>query len=180
MSNIRQIHRIAAPWIFILLVVTLGTGILYRIGRAWFGFSRETGNQILSIHAGDWLGENISPYYVLLVGGSLLALIITGAILTIKSRSQAKARKMHRWLGIILMLPLLISAVTGIAFKLGEEWFHMPEDSLKFLMMLHEGDWLGKQGKPFYVLFVGLGLLALGIYGLQLTTWMLRRKAGRG
>ncbi len=176
MKALRKLHRLISPWIFALLFISLATGIIYRIGRAWFGMSKPVGNNILSIHAGDWLGDTLSPYYVLLVGGGLLALLATGLVLAIQSRSKAGPRRMHRMLGLILMLPLAASAVTGILFKVGEDWFHFSEGTLDLLMSIHQGSWLGKTARPFYVLFIGLGLLALGIYGLRLTKLFSRKK----
>jgi predicted permease len=176
MKILRKLHRWCSPWIFILLFVTLATGIVYRIGRAWFDMSRPMGNKILSIHAGEWLGEALSPYYVILTGGSLLALIVSGLFLAMQSRSPSGARRWHRLLGLLLMLPLTASALTGILFKVGEDWFHFSEGTLDILMSIHQGSWLGKTVRPFYVLFVGLGLLALGWYGLRLTKLFSRKR----
>jgi hypothetical protein len=35
-------------------------------------------------------------------------------------------------------------------------------------MTIHEGAWLGRGLKVYYVVFMGCGLLALGIFGLAL------------
>jgi len=177
MKALRKVHHLISPWLFILLFVTLATGVIYRVGRAWFDMSRPTGNKVLSIHAGEWLGEATSPYYVIFIGGGLLALLVTGLVLAVQSRAKAGPRRMHRLLGLILLLPLAASAITGILFKLGEDWYHFPEGTLDILMSIHQGSWLGKTMRPFYVLFVGLGLLALGLYGLRLTKLFPRRKA---
>lgn len=171
MKTARSFHRIVAPWLFILLLITLITGITYRVGRAWFGMSKEMGGKILSVHAGDWMGEAASPFYVLLVGGGLLSLLITGLVLLFKSRAKAGPRRIHRILAFILLLPLTASAVTGILFKLGEDWFHFSDSTLSILMSIHQGSWLGKELRPYYILFIGLGLLALGVYG-----WLLVKK----
>lgn len=175
MKILRKFHHLISPWLFILLFVTLATGVIYRVGRAWFDMSRPTGNKILSIHAGEWLGEAASPYYVILVGGGLLALIATGLVLAVQSRAKAGPRRMHRLLGLVLMLPLAASAITGILFKLGEDWYHFSEGTLDILMSIHQGSWLGKTVRPFYVLLVGLGLLVLGWYGLRLTRFFSRK-----
>lgn len=171
MKTARSFHRIVAPWFFILLLVTLITGITYRIGRAWFGMSKEMGGKILSVHVGGWMGDVASPIYVLLVGGGLLSLLVTGLVLLFKSRAKAGPRRAHRILAFILLLPLTASAVTGILFKLGEDWFHFSDSTLSVLMSIHQGSWLGKELRPYYILFIGLGLLALGIYG-----WLLVKK----
>lgn len=163
----RKFHRLAGPWLALPLLLTLATGVAYRVGRAWFGLSKDTGNKLLAVHAGDWLGPG-SPFYVLLIGGGLLALLATGGALLWKSRAKTGARAWHRWLGLVFLLPLATSAVTGIAFKLGDAWFHFPENVQDLLMNLHEGAWLGPKLKPVYVLLVGAGLLALAFSGLRL------------
>lgn len=167
-KNLRTFHRRLAPWIFVLAAVSAVTGMVYRIGRAWFGMNKETGNTVLDFHTGEWINAAFSPVYVLLVGGGLLFLLGTGAVLWWQGRTRAGARFWHRVLGVVLMLPLTATVLTGILAKLGEEWFGFSENTGKLLMTIHEGRWLGQDGRPFYVLFVGLGLLALGISGLRL------------
>lgn len=167
-KNLRTFHRRLAPWIFVLAAVSAVTGMVYRIGRAWFGMNKETGNAVLDIHTGEWISPAFSPFYVLLVGGGLLFLLGSGAFLLWQGRAKAGARYWHRVLGAVLLLPLTATVVTGILAKLGEEWFGLSEDTGKLLMTIHEGRWLGQGGRPFYVLLVGLGLLALGVFGLRL------------
>ena len=61
------------------------------------------------------------------------------------------------------------------AFKLGEKWFPLPDETLDLFMTIHEGAWLGPSLKPFYVLLLGLGLLVLAATGLRLTGLFGRR-----
>lgn len=167
-KNLRLFHRRFAPWIFLLAAVSAITGMVYRIGRAWFGMSKETGSTILDIHTGEWISPAISPFYLLIVGGGLLVLLGTGAFLLWQSRAKAGARYWHRVLAAVLMLPLTATVLSGVVYKVGEEWFGISDATGKLLMTIHEGRWLGQAGRPFYVLFVGLGLLLLGISGLRL------------
>lgn len=151
------------------MLVTLATGVLYRTGRAWFGMGKETGGRVLDIHAGAWLGQTGSVLYVLIVGAGLLGLVASGFYLVLKSRAKGNPRRFHRILGAVFLLPLTASAVTGIAFKVGEEWLHLPDSTLGLLMNIHQGSWLGPQVRPFYVLAIGLGLLSLSLTGIQMT-----------
>lgn len=177
-KSVRPLHRRLAPWIFALAAVSAVTGILYRLGRAWFGMGKETGNAVLALHTGEWLGPAISPFYVLLVGGGLLFLLGSGGVLLRQGGAKAGARHWHRVAGAVLLLPLTATVVTGILAKLGEEWFGFSDETGKLLMTIHEGRWLGQGGRPFYVLVVGLGLLALGMSGLRLL-WPKRRRPGK-
>ncbi|MCX6969540.1 MAG: PepSY domain-containing protein [Verrucomicrobia bacterium] len=172
----RKFHRRIAPWLALPLAVTLATGIAYRTGRAWFGMGKETGGTILDIHAGAWLGDTGSVIYVILMGAGLLALVATGFYLVLKSRAKGQPRVFHRILGAILLLPLAASAVTGIAFKVGEEWLDLPKSTLDLLLNIHQGGWLGTAARPFYVLAVGIGLLVLALTGLQMTGLFRKKK----
>jgi len=165
----RKFHRTAAPWIAVLLVLTLLTGMAYRIGKAWFRLDVDLADRILEIHSGSWLGSWGALIYVVVVGSGLLAMVVTGAILLFKTKSGKGGRLVHRVLGLALFVPLAATALTGIAYKAGEEWLGLPDDVLKFFMLVHEGGWLGKAVRPWYVLVLGLGLLALIITGLLLT-----------
>ena len=172
----RKFHRAVAPWVILPLAVTALTGMGYRLGKAWFGWDKTLGGLAMDLHTGEWLGRIGSAVYLGLTGIALLLLIGTGATLLLSGRSKNLMRLSHRFLALVLMLPLTASAVTGLAYKFGEEFFHLPDEAGEFLMTIHEGAWLGKQLKPFYVLFLGLGLLALLGTGFRLTG-LFRRKS---
>ncbi|KKD36641.1 PepSY domain-containing protein [Limnoraphis robusta Tam1] len=75
-------------------------------------------------------------------------------------------RQFHRQLAPIIMLPFLITATTGVAYRLGKSWFGLSRDQVHFLMVIHEGEYLGKQLEPVYVLLNGLGLLLMLTTGI--------------
>ena len=64
-AKLRIFHRKIAPWVLPLLLLSAATGLVYRIGRAWFGMSKETGGKVLHLHSGEWLGDNGSVIYLL-------------------------------------------------------------------------------------------------------------------
>lgn len=165
--NPRSLHRRLSPALYVLLALTAATGLGYRVGKQWFGLDGQTGNVLMDIHAGGWLGT-ASSFYVILLGGGLLFLLGSGLLLLRQGRSRQPVRLSHRILGAILLLPLAISATTGLAYKLGQDWFGLSEETADLLMHLHEGAWLGREGRVYYVLLVGGGLLVLGLLGLRL------------
>jgi len=139
----------------------------------------DVGSRVLDVHTGEWLGGIGSMVYLAVVGLGLLALIATGATLLLNSKSKVSMRLGHRIVALILMLPLAASAVTGLAYKFGHEWFHISDDTADLLMKIHQGGWMGRGAVPFYILFVGLGLLALLWTGLQMTGLLQRKKLPR-
>lgn len=165
----RQLHRRLGPWLLLPLLLIALSGLTYRIGRSWFGFSSELGDRIMWIHTGGWFGGHGSMLYLLVVGGGLLFFIFSGLRMALRSKpSGASFRRSHRLLAMICFLPLLVSAVTGIAYHAGDVWFATSPEIQKILMSLHQGSWLGKQLRVFYILLPGLGLIALGLTGLRM------------
>ncbi|RMF67706.1 MAG: PepSY domain-containing protein [Cyanobacteria bacterium J069] len=76
--NERTLHQVIAPIAFLPFAVSAVTGVFYRLGRAWFGLSDEQAAFLLKIHQGSYLGSTLRPVYVLLVGVSLIAMLLTG------------------------------------------------------------------------------------------------------
>ena len=76
-------------------------------------------------------------------------------------KSVGLMRRWHRRLGPLLLLPLLNSALTGVVYRLGKDWLGLEQNQVHWLMVLHEGEWLGTPGKSLYVLSLALGLLWL-------------------
>lgn len=163
----RKFHHRIAPWLVLPLFVMLATGVAYRVGRAWFGLSKDAGKTLLHIHTGEWMGSAGSAVWIVLVGLGLLTLALTGLALVIKSRAKGQPRVFHRILGSVLLLPLAATALTGLIFHFGED--ELPESTGDLLMRIHQGGWLGKSLCPVYVLLLGSGLLIMIVSGLLLT-----------
>ena len=80
-QKFREFHRNFAPIILLPLFITVLTGMSYRIGKSWFGLSRDQVHFLMVIHEGEYLGKILEPFYVLLNGLGVLWMLITGAIL---------------------------------------------------------------------------------------------------
>jgi uncharacterized iron-regulated membrane protein len=168
-----KLHRQLALPLFVPLLLTGISGVAYRLGRSWLGLPKSFGQAMMTIHEGGFLGEPLVPFYVALVGLGLLALIGSGAALWFRFRRRSPAklppeRNIHRLLAPIALLPLMLSAGTGIAYRLSINWLGVSEEQVKFLLKLHEGAYLGSTLRPFYVLLVGAGLLILLWTGVQM------------
>lgn len=188
--NFRQIHRKIAPILFLPLFASALTGIFYRIGRSWFGIPNQLADFAMMIHLGGYLGPLV-PVYVLLIGLGLLGLIVTGLSMTnlfgARSSKAAKVgvdalrlavrhRKLHHILAPIFFLPLAVSAVTGIIFLLGKDFFGMSGEVAGIFLQIHQGTYLGPILRPFYVLLIGLGLIGLLVTGINMTSIFRQRR----
>lgn len=179
----RKLHRRIAPILFLPLLASALTGVAYRLGKSWFGIPDSAANFFMVIHQGEYLGLPLVPVYVLLVGLGLVAMIVTGLTM-LKRRAnhpQAKKltiRKVHQILAPIIFLPLLVTAVTGITYRLGKAWFGMSNAQAAIFLRIHQGTYLGAEGRVIYVFLVGLGLLAMLITGIKMTSiFRTRRQA---
>lgn len=81
-KDFRKLHRKIAPIVFLPLLVTAFTGILYRVARSWFGVSEEIGDMIMFIHQGSYLGKDLRVFYVILNGLGLMAMVVSGIVMS--------------------------------------------------------------------------------------------------
>ena len=68
------------------------------------------------IHQGEYLGDQIKPIYVLLLGLGLIGMIVSGFTMirrfsSDRPPSTIDVRKIHRLLAPIFFLPLVVSAL---------------------------------------------------------------------
>ncbi|MCS5692024.1 peptidase [Cyanobium sp. FGCU-6] len=74
-----------------------------------------------------------------------------------------RLRRAHATLAPLVLLPLLITVLSGMSYRLSRDWGGVGRDGAHWLMVLHEGEWLkplvGRHGETVYVLLNGLGLL---------------------
>lgn len=97
---IRKLHRTLAPFVLLPLLITVTTGVGYRLSKDWFGLSRDQVHFLMTIHEGEYLGKTLEPFYVLLNGLGLLWMLTTGGIMafqhfrrTFKSNQQSTSRQ---------------------------------------------------------------------------------------
>jgi hypothetical protein len=91
-------------------------------------------------------------------------------------------RQAHALLAPIVLAPLLLTACTGVAYRVLRDWLGWERDRAHGLMTLHEGEWLkpllGSHGETLYVLLNGLGLMWMVGTGSLLVWQRLRRVFG--
>lgn len=193
----RTVHRRASIVLIPLLAVSALTGLVYRLGRNWFKMSDETGKVVRSIHEGSWMGDAVTPFYVMLTGGGLLLLIVSGFTMWRRSDfpggrkadAAGDAKKLpprrtvrwfHRIASIVLVVPLAASALTGIGFRLSQSWLGWPKARAQWMMDIHQGTLIfGKDYRLYYVLFIGVGLLVMLATGAKMIKLFRGRSAAQ-
>ena len=89
-SNSRQFHKTLAPWVFFPLFISSITGLLYRVLKDLLGYYRDQVHWLMSLHEGEWLGDNGELIYVLLNSLGVLSMLITGFKMFSKTISFSK------------------------------------------------------------------------------------------
>ncbi len=93
----RTLHATIAPFVFLPLLVTVCTGVAYRLGKSWLGLSRDQVHVLMVIHEGEYLGSVLEPVYVLLNGLGLLWMLATGGIMAYQNVRRSRWwRKLSR------------------------------------------------------------------------------------
>ena len=89
-SNSRQFHKALAPWVFLPLLISAITGLLYRISKDLLGYSRDQVHWLMSFHEGELLGNNGELIYVILNSLGVLWMLVTGFQMFSKTISFTK------------------------------------------------------------------------------------------
>ncbi|MGD1905731.1 MAG: PepSY domain-containing protein [Leptolyngbyaceae cyanobacterium] len=89
---IRKLHATIAPLVLLPLVVTVTTGVVYRLGKSWFGLSRDQVHFLMALHEGEYLGPTLEPIYVLLNGLGLLWMITTGGLMAWQNWQRSRPK----------------------------------------------------------------------------------------
>jgi hypothetical protein len=93
-----------------------------------------------------------------------------------------RLRQAHATVAPLAVLPLLVTVVTGLGYRLLRDWGGVDRDRAHLLMVLHEGEWLtrwfGGNGETVYVLLNGVGLLWMLTTGGALLLERWRRGVG--
>jgi uncharacterized iron-regulated membrane protein len=78
------------------------------------------------------------------------------------------SRQFHKVLAPWVFLPLFLSSITGLLYRISKDLLGYSRDQVHWLMSLHEGEWLGKNGELIYVFLNSLGVLWMLITGFQM------------
>ena len=79
--QVRRWHGRLAPIVLMPLLITVSTGLSYRLMRDWGGWGRDQAHWLMQLHEGEWLGAHGETIYVLLNGLGLLWMLSTGLLM---------------------------------------------------------------------------------------------------
>ncbi|MGK7942503.1 MAG: PepSY domain-containing protein [Crocosphaera sp.] len=85
LNEIRQWHRALAPIVMLPLMITVSTGVTYRLSKDWLGLSRDQVHFLMSLHEGEYLGKTLEPFYVLLNGLGVVWMLVTGGVMVFQN-----------------------------------------------------------------------------------------------
>ena len=85
LNQIRKWHSTLAPIVMLPLMMTVSTGVIYRLSKDWFGLSRDQVHFLMSIHEGEYLGHTLEPFYVLLNGLGVVWMLVTGGVMVFQN-----------------------------------------------------------------------------------------------
>ena len=93
---------------------------------------------------------------------------------------SVQLRRLHAAAAPVVLAPLLITVLSGVSYRLLKDWGGLGRDQVHWLMVVHEGEWLGARAEPIYVLLNGLGLLWMLASGALMLSqrWRQRRPTG--
>ena len=78
------------------LLLTVATGVGYRLLRDWGGLNRDQAHGLMVLHEGEWLrqwfGPNGETFYVLLNGLGLLWMVLSGSGMLIQRLRRSWSR----------------------------------------------------------------------------------------
>jgi GGDEF domain-containing protein len=169
--SLYKLYRQFTLLLFLPLIATAFTGIVYGIGDRFFTLPDIITNILIFIHKGQFLGVKLVPIYVLLMGlGTFLICLVT-LIERGDSSSNLQSFPLNlRPLVLVLVIPLALCVQTGVAYQLGKDWFGMSEQKIASFLNIHGGNSLGTVLGFLYTIITGLSLVGLAIIGYQTVT----------
>ena len=173
-ASFRELYRKFIPIFFCCLLVTALTGIIFGLSDLLVKLPAIVTDSLIAIHQGAFLGDKLSPLYVLLIslGVFILGLktVIEGKYSLLFQLAHPSIANLCRVIALILVIPLVLCVETGVAYRLGTDWFEIPDKQTKLFLSIHGGSSLGTFLGTMYILAVGLTLIGLAIFNWRTVT----------
>lgn len=90
-------------------------------------------------------------------------------------KSQARFRQLHRALAPVMLLPILLTLITGTLYQIGD--LSGKSEAVDWLLDWHKGDFGILDLEAIYPFLNALGLLVLAVTGISM--WIQTRRNSR-
>ena len=165
--SFRTLSRLLIPILCCCIIITALTGVLFGLSDRLRPLPNIVANGLIAIHQGAFLGSNLSPLYVLLIGLGVFFLglktVMSGRYNLLFQFAPPILINFCRAIALILVIPVAVCAETGVAYRLGTDWFNISESQTASFLAIHSGIALGSLPGISYILVSGLGLIILSI-----------------
>lgn len=173
-ASFQRLFRQLIPIFSACFMATAVTGIILGLGNHIIQLPPIALEVLTMIHQGAFLGSQLTPVYVLLIGlGALiicLRIIVGTGHKLLSKQAQPSKVETYRAIALIITIPLAFCIETGVAYRLGIDWFGISNKQTATLLSFHGGallqTWLGVA----YTLIVGCSLIVLSILMRKTTT----------
>jgi hypothetical protein len=176
-ANHNTLSHVAAPFLAFMAL----TGGIWCVCRRWLGFEKEAVKWMLIWHQGDVFGTDptgvyIRAPYTLALGLCVMYMAISGLSM-LDSAAMAKRRKVAGWtartvhqaVATVAVAPLVLLAFTGATWAVCRYWVGMEKQTVRFLLIWHQG--ILESAKAYFPPVVAVCILALVSSGLPMNAF---------
>ena len=149
------------------IITTALTGIILGLSDRLLPLPNIITNGLIAIHQGEFIETHLSPIYVLFIGLGVfflgLKVIVGGRYNLLFQFAQPSMANICRVIALISIIPVTVCVETGIAYRLGTDWFNISDSQTASVLAIHSGMFLGNILSISYIIVTSLGLIILSI-----------------
>ena len=149
------------------IIITALTGIILGLGDRLGSLPNIITNGLIAMHQGEFVGTHLSPIYVLFIGLGVfflgLKVIVGGRYNLLFQFAQPSLANICRVIALISIIPVTVCVETGIAYRLGTDWFNISDSQTSLVLAIHSGMFQENILSISYIVVTGLGLIILSI-----------------
>ena len=164
-ASFRLLYRQLLSILCCCLLVTALTGIGMGLNNHLIRLPVQVLDVLINLHQGAFLADQIEPIYILILGLGVFALgfkiIVEGKYNLLFQSVPLIVANICRIIALILVIPLAVCVETGVAYRLGTDWFGMSNSEVAAFLSVHGGSSWGMQLAVLYILGVGIALVTL-------------------